>query len=130
MVLYLATNEAVAPVEAAGISLTEGHAPRSIRQLFPGKALHEIRTKEGCACGFINDEDPPDPDVLATREKLQRILDLAMQTSTGGQLLATWIGDERKEPLQRTIHLSALPEETFASTWDRPLLLHLEERSH
>jgi hypothetical protein len=35
-------------------------------------AIHNIQTEEGCACGFIEDEEPPDPHGLGAREKLRK----------------------------------------------------------
>ena len=125
LVLYVGAEQSLDAAEE-GLEFLKVEGNRPVRRRLQTSQLYEIRTKEGCACGFIADEYPPDPEVEQNRVKLHAMVrDLALEAGGRVDLFACWISDERRPLTDKTIEVGELADETFAETMGRPLLLRV-----
>ena len=100
-------------------------ADLKIRKWLRPKHVLEIRSDEGCACKFIDDD--PDP---ASHESAQAALtELTAYLQSAGEgleLLACWLGDEKKEPRLLTLGITDILTAPLSQSSDQPLLIRLE----
>lgn len=130
LVLYVG-SETRLHGEQEGIELFRVAGQRPVRRRLARPELYEIRTLEGCGCGFIDEEVPPDPEVQVNRAALRSLLGQLLPQAGGAlDLFACWISDERLPATERVITPAQLPEESFGETAGRPLLLRIREAGH
>ena len=100
-------------------------ADAKIRKWLTGRNLLEIRSDEGCACKFI-DDDPDPASHQAAQTALADLTEYLHDAGGGLELLACWLGDEKKEPRSLSLRIADIPTAPLHQSWDQPLLIRLD----
>jgi hypothetical protein len=100
-------------------------ADSKIRKWLTGSHVLEIRSDEGCACKFINDDPLPESH-QETQAALQELTAYLESAGDGLEVLACWRGDEKKEPCSLTLPVTDIPTVPFQESWEQPLLIRLQ----
>jgi hypothetical protein len=100
-------------------------ADSKVRKWVTGKHLLEIRSDEGCGCKFIDDDPEPESHQEA-QTALAGLTEYLQSAGDGLELLAWWLGDEKKPPRSLSLRITDIPNAPFQQSWDQPLLIRLQ----
>jgi hypothetical protein len=129
LALYLASDlplPALHPERGAPPFLVQRAKRRAAWEWLTKPYVYEVCTDDGCACGFLDDGEPDSeaPELLA------RLAAYVGAAAAAGplELLAVWLGDERKEPARVTTTPPEVADLPFDEACGRPLLAAVSAR--